>query len=513
MGFIDGMGIMLIILPSHLAVSGVATWAARTVGLLRSNGERAGLFVHTHGEDMPDFLEPFVVGCVTTGPAIDSLNGRVESLIPMYRQALDAVRPVDGSPVVVAPSVPGDCYGVVAALTQVDPDGIRVVSWIHSDNAYDIHVAVHYEPMIHAFVPVSRELEQLARKRMPNRADDVGQIDHAVDVPDLLVDRGSLAGRRVRMIYTGRIVEEQKRISALPAMVAELMRRGMAFDLKVVGDGPAFDELRRSFAGAECVEMLGRVPPADVAGLLEQADVWVNPSRYEGQCVAMLEAMAVGCVPIMARIDSGVLGIVEHGRRGLVADAGPKSSPAETGIRLAEAVEGFVRSGPGSMPLEAASYIGENHGPSRYFDRVQRMIAGVRAMPSRPWPTDRPVAFSSRGTGMSGSTPAIAGESLEAKLTMLVGRRVLIYGMGRHTLDLASVLACSKAEIVGVIDDHAPQECGRLWGWPVVKPECAGQLNATDVIISSYIHEPAIWENREILERQGLRVHRLYKPQ
>jgi hypothetical protein len=49
--------------------------------------------------------------------------------------------------------------------------------------------------------------------------------------------------------------------------------------------------------------------------------------------------------------------------------------------------------------------------------------------------------------------------------------------------------------------------------WPVVRPEAAHQLEATDVVISSFIHEQGIWLKRDILEQQGLVVHRLYHGQ
>lgn len=488
-------------------MSGVTTWAARTVRLLRDSGERAGLLVHTPpGESVPPFLSPLVVGHAEGEPPIDSLDGRLEHLLPIYRRAIESVRPEDGSPTVVAPSVPGDCYGVVAALSQAMSQDIRIVSWIHSDNNYDIAVSSHYEPMIHAFVPVSQELEQLANLRFPLRAADIHQIDHAVDVPISLREREPIHDRPIRLVYTGRIVEEQKRISALKSMVEHLRRAAVAFELKIVGDGPSKDELDSFFAGNACVHLLGSVPPEDVPAILDWGDAWVLPSRYEGQSVALLEAMAHGCVPIVTRINSGIDGIVNHGQTGLIVNSYPEDSADITGQRLAQAVERFSSSEISVISKQAHDLISSRHTHERYGDRVREMVQRVRADGCRVWPPGRPAAFTT--LGQSSTTPFDAEKRMGDLLAKLSGRRVLLYGAGRHTTDLANVFARHSSNIVGVIDDHAAFE--QLWGWPVIRSSDAGLLQATDVVISSSIHEENIWRKRGDLESKGLTVHRLY---
>lgn len=504
---------VLIVLPSHLRVSGVTTWAARTVELLRSRGERAGLLVHTHAAPVPEFLEELIVGRVTTPTPIQEMGAKIQSLTPIYARAIEAVRPADGSPTVVAPCVPGDCYGVVGEVVQSNPNVARVISWVHSDNAYDLHVAGHYAPLIHAFVPVSRELAHQVGARLPDRKEDIHQIDHAVDIPDHQPCRAPVFSRAIRLVYTGRLVKEQKRVDAFPAMVEYLVSQGVSFELKIAGDGPDAAELRQTLSHFPQVGFTGAVSPADIPALLAWGDVWVNPSRYEGQCIAMLEAMSLGCVPVMARIASGQDGVVMQEHTGILANAGPEHTPRQAGIELAKAIVPLAQSGLGRMPEQAAGYVQAHHHPSVYIDRVLDVIRRTRLRPARQWPAGRPVAFSAPDGGTSGSTPAHAASLLRAKLEELDGRRVLIYGMGKHTKDLSNVLEHCGAGIVGVLDDHPADNHERFMQWPVVRPEAAHQLEATDVVISSFIHEQGIWLKRDILEQQGLVVHRLYHGQ
>jgi len=68
----------------------------------------------------------------------------------------------------------------------------------------------------------------------------------------------------------------------------------------------------------------------------------------------------------------------------------------------------------------------------------------------------------------------------------------------------------SSARVVAFTDDDRSNWGGELIGVRVVAPKDASGQGATDVIISSWLHEQAIWERRAVYESQGLRVHRLY---
>lgn len=57
----------------------------------------------------------------------------------------------------------------------------------------------------------------------------------------------------------------------------------------------------------------------DIPGYLAEADIYVQPSRNEGQCVAVVEAMACG-LPILAAGVGGVMESVEDGVNGFLAD-------------------------------------------------------------------------------------------------------------------------------------------------------------------------------------------------
>lgn len=115
--------------------------------------------------------------------------------------------------------------------------------------------------------------------------------------------------------------------------------------LVLIGEGPLraeAEQLAQTLGIAQRVHFLGR--RTDVRNLLRMADVYVQPSRFEGFGLAALEAMAAG-VPVVA---SAVPGLAS-----LVAGAGalfPSGNPR----RLAEEMDSLLRSPERRAQLAAA---------------------------------------------------------------------------------------------------------------------------------------------------------------
>jgi hypothetical protein len=216
--------------------------------------------------------------------------------------------------------------------------------------------------------------------------------------------------------------------------------------------------------------------------------------------------MAAGCVPVTADVGSGLAGVVDDGVTGRIAATTRDDPPDRAGRALAEAI---VRDPDGIERMRPAciARVRERHSERDHGERLLSLVRRARAAQPRAWPTDRPAAFT--GSRAAGTVPADAGGRLARALSGLAGRRVLLYGAGRHTLELAAATARSPARIVGVLDDHADHGA-TLWGWPVLEPSRAGETDATDVVLSSHLHERDMWARRDALESQGLRVHRLY---
>ncbi|MBL4591465.1 MAG: glycosyltransferase [Phycisphaerales bacterium] len=507
---------MLIVLPSHLRVSGVTTWAMRAIDALRSRSVHAGIIAHTRvGEPIPDFLRPYLVAEIKDEHPIAEYNGRIETLIPHYRRAIESVYAQTDAPVVLAPCLHGDCFGVIAALTQSIPEKIRLVSWLHADNGYDLGVGTHYESIIHGYAAVSRELGESCKRRLVHRAADITHIRHSIPVSaDIESDAREpySRSRPIRIVYTGRIEEHQKRVSALPWIARRLHTLGMAYEFRIVGNGEAMDELRKNTRSLPNIKLVGAVDPDKVADYLRWGDAWVLASRYEGQSVAMLEAMSCGCVPIVARVHSGVGDAISHEENGIIVEAHGNDDGEVVGHAIGNAIAGCEPDHLGIMRRKGIEHVRKHHSPNAHGETLESLVNKVRLMPARLWAADRPAAFSSSSGSArgSGSTPADGSERMRSTLRALAGKRIAIYGAGRHSIDLAGELSGFDGEICCAIDDNPQRWGGKFLGWEICSIDDLERFGVSDVVISSWIHEDQLAARCVKRLADSIGVHRLY---
>ena len=136
---------------------------------------------------------------------------------------------------------------------------------------------------------------------------------------------------RLRILIHGRI-ERNKGVLWLPEILAELGRHSDAWDCTISGDGPDLAELQRRIAGAGLlgrVNFAGWTPSEEVPGLMRRHDVFLFPTKFEGYPIALIEAMAGGCVPVASQLPGVTDWIIQDGVNGLLFSIGNVGQAAQ----------------------------------------------------------------------------------------------------------------------------------------------------------------------------------------
>ena len=214
-----------------------------------------------------------------------------------------------------------------AAMARL-PDNVIVIPVLHNDEESIYQVGCGNSDAWNVVVAVSPRVAATARQRVPGRP--VIEISSGVELPttSALKRRQSL-GRRLELIFVGRIEHGQKGVLWLPDILKACREQGIDAGLTIIGHGPDEARLRQTLADygvAKEVQHLKGLTPAQVYTRLLDAHILLMPSRYEGLPIALLESQACGCVPVASWLRGITDRVVIQGETGMLVE--PASAPA-----------------------------------------------------------------------------------------------------------------------------------------------------------------------------------------
>lgn len=149
-------------------------------------------------------------------------------------------------------------------------------------------------------------------------------ISNPVDGPQTLpafVDREPGA-----VLHVGRFTAG-KNIGEVLEITAKVAEAGIPVHLGLVGDGdqrPSLEATLRLLGAENLVTFHGHV--SDVGHRLDRARVLLMCSKFEGQSLAILEAQAHGCVPVVYDVDFGPKDMIDNQRNGFAVPFGDQDA-------------------------------------------------------------------------------------------------------------------------------------------------------------------------------------------
>ncbi|TMI73056.1 MAG: glycosyltransferase family 4 protein [Bacteroidetes bacterium] len=212
---------------------------------------------------------------------------------------------------------------------NVYPKNNKTVYFIcHDDRHFEI--AKRFEFLIDVFISHNPVYADWFREQFPARAKDTFYIPYGIRL--LPVKRSENRDRTLNIVWLARLVEH-KGIKYIPVIDQLLKDKGVRVNWTIIGDGPEKEPAMKSVEGRDNFSF--HTPPdyKSVVDLLQQQDLYILPSRLDGLPVALIEAMSVGCVPVISEFNPGMKKIVTADM-GFVLPVGDMEKFAETIISL-----------------------------------------------------------------------------------------------------------------------------------------------------------------------------------
>mgnify|MGYP005857605975 CR=1 FL=1 len=121
------------------------------------------------------------------------------------------------------------------------------------------------------------------------------------------------------LIFIGRLSYPKNLFNLLEAL------KGSYYTLDMIGDGELKPDLEKyALENNICVNFLGRFPNSKIPELLNQYEVFILPSYWEGNPKSLLEAMSCGLAIIGTDVD-GINNIIRHKENGYLCKTDSKS--------------------------------------------------------------------------------------------------------------------------------------------------------------------------------------------
>ena len=179
----------------------------------------------------------------------------------------------------------------------------KKIAWIHTDYGYvktDIESQLNMWGSYDYIVSISQAVTTNFLKNFPQLEDKIIEIPNILpikliskqadefDVSNEMIDDGA-----IKLLSIGRYCE-QKNFDNVPFICKRILELGLKVKWYIIGYGEDEERIKKSIKESnmeEHVILLGK--KSNPYPYIKACDVYVQPSRYEGKCVSVIEAQSL----------------------------------------------------------------------------------------------------------------------------------------------------------------------------------------------------------------------------
>ncbi|HEX6780451.1 MAG TPA: glycosyltransferase family 4 protein [Solirubrobacterales bacterium] len=279
-------------------------------------------------------------------------------------------------------------------------ENVGIVSWVQADDNDYYEQVYRLGRYCNATICVSEVLRNRVREMNPV----IGERAHVIHNSSVRLEdvarRRTGRADKLRLVYTGRLVQYQKRILEFVDLAQALDREKVPYEITLIGTFSAYDDTEAEFerlAAAHLedgrIKLPGRMRRDEIMKTLTSQDVFVLLSDFEGLPLALVEAMARGCVPVTAASPSGIPEIIASEENGYIVEGRDYDEWAALLSRLWQDPEARARLSRNARRTISERFTVERIGGQ--FDELFRHVAKeinsgeYQRPPSLNWGGDR----------------------------------------------------------------------------------------------------------------------------
>lgn len=256
------------------------------------------------------------------------------------------------------------------------PEGVLRIGMIHSDREHVYQIIESYSSWLDVVVAVSKHSADHLADRGRSKNVSIANVPCGIPVSPAI---RTPSDGKLRVLYLGRIEEEQKRVSLMARIIRESIQRDPRIEWTLVGDGPQAGETRAALDGVPGLTFTGALSYQAAREEIPKHDVYFLCSDYEGLPLSMLEAMSAGLVPVVSDLPSGISEVVTN-ENGLRIPVDDEEAYVEALIALASDPERLE-----SMSAKACEDVQEFYSIEAMASRWKTLLASHAKQGKSQW--------------------------------------------------------------------------------------------------------------------------------
>jgi len=222
-------------------------------------------------------------------------------------------------------------------------DNVGAITWVQSDDPDYYEQTNRLGRYCNTIAVVSSYLKQSISALNPLFENNVSVVYNTTVFADEVVESREdiKTNKKLTMIYTGRLVQYQKRVLDFIEIVNELDKTGIDYQLTLAGqdttggkiEGKLKEELSEHIIDGR-VRLAGRLTRDKLFIELKNHDIFLLISDFEGMPLSVVEGMSQGCVPVVSDMKSGTNELVIDQKTGYVLSTRDYSKWVELLVEL-----------------------------------------------------------------------------------------------------------------------------------------------------------------------------------
>lgn len=216
---------------------------------------------------------------------------------------------------------------IMSLLASFVGDETRLITVSHSLGTMDCDNAAFNNKYVDDIIALSSSCKDYIRKRFNIKEDSKIKIifNSVADATDAESKRNTKKKiDKVKIVFAGGSAPSKSPDLIVP-IIHELCKTDISFEFYWLGiTSPPlkkfqpYNDIRQVLPKDDRVIVTGLIPQKKAAEIIASCNVFLAPSRREGFPMALLEAMRIGCIPIVSDFKIANLEIIQNCKNGYV---------------------------------------------------------------------------------------------------------------------------------------------------------------------------------------------------